>query len=288
MDTTQFQAGLDRLAQPVLPLVRLVQLLFLMGPFATVTEVVAELNEPIETVVRYEDPAEALLPYLDLIEEFQRLKDTAPAPYSILDSEGNPLPLIEAVDWWVAQQVVTRELESINSLLCSPCGCSLCCVGPTPDLKQVFFSIPLKVEEVDLFVLPRIDTFDSRSLTVESEPPLIIGKGQPFYELGPGLYCWQSGWSMILPTGAACPHLTPSQACAIYPQRPEVCRRPQIFAYLIDRPFISVDFGPGQTFRQSGTILAIWDCPYVKQFQAEIAAYAELCDLEPVFKMNKA
>lgn len=288
MDTTQFQAGLDRLAQPVLPLVRLVEILFLTGPFATVSEVLAELNEPIETVVRYEEPAKVLLPYLDLLEEFQRLKDPAPARYSILDGEGNPLSLIEAVDLWVAQQVVARELEGINSLLCTPCGCSLCCVGPGSDLRQVFFSIPLTADETDLFFLPRIDTPESRCLTAESEPALAL-EGKPFYHQGQALVHWQSGWSMILPTGTRCPHLTVSRSCAIYPQRPDVCRRPQVFAYLIDPlPDAGGDAGGVPVFRQSGTVLAIWDCPYVKRFQSEIAAYAELCELEPVFKENKA
>lgn len=287
MDTNQFQAGLDRLAHPVLPLVRLVQILFLTGPFATVREVLAELNEPIETVVRYDEPAKVLFPYLDLMEEFQCLKNPEPPRYSIQDGEGNPLSLLETVDLWVAQQVVTRELEEINSLLCAPCGCSLCCVGPTDDLRQVFFSIPLTAAETEGFPLPRVDTLDSRGLTADSEPPLTLA-GQPFYSQGKGLFHWQSGWSMILPTGTCCPHLTSSQACAIYSNRPDVCRRPQIFAYLIDRQSGSEAGGDVPAFRQSGTILAVWDCPYVKLFQPEIASYAELCELTPVFKENKA
>jgi hypothetical protein len=34
-------------------------------------------------------------------------------------------------------------------------------------------------------------------------------------------------------------------------------------------------------------LLAVWDCPYVKQFQDEISRYAEICELEPLFKENK-
>jgi len=288
MDANQFQAGVDRLAQPVLPLVRLVEILFLTGPFATVAEVVAELNEPIDTVVRYEDPAKALLPYLDVLEEFQRLKDPSTSRYSILDSEGNALSVMEEVDLWVAQQVVTRELESINSQLCAPCRCSLCCIGPSPDLQQVFFSIPLATAETDFFPLPRIDSVESRQQTAESDQPLTVA-GRPFYDQGPCLIHWQSGWSMILPTGARCPQLTTSQGCAVYLQRPEVCRRPQIFPYLIERlPGSPEAHGGIQVFRQRGAILAVWDCPYVKRFQAEIALYAERCELEPVFKENKA
>ena len=289
MNTPQFQAGLDRLAQPVIPLIRLVQLLFLTGPFATVGEVVAELNEPIETAVRYEEPAKALAPYMDLLGEFEKLKDPAPASYTILDGAGNPLPLMEAVDLWVAQQVVTRELETINSLLCGPCHCSLCCTGPSPELRQIFFEIPLDATETGLFALPQIDSPETRELTSDSEPPLQI-EGRAFHDQGPAVYRWRSGWSMILPRNTSCPHLQTSRACAIYPRRPQVCRRPQIFAYVLDLAQDragTITNGAIPAFHPQGKILAIWDCPYVKRFQQEIATYAELCELEPIFKENK-
>lgn len=289
MDTTQFQAGLDRLSQPILPLVRLVQLLFLTGPFTSVSEVVAELNEPIETVVRYEEPASVLAPYLDLMGEFHRLKAPAPASYVIRDETGEPLPLMEAVDLWVTQQVVSRELETINSLLCGPCGCALCCVGPSPELRQLFFEIPLADAETGLFSLPQFDSPATQGLSADSEPPLTLD-GHPFHERGAALYHWQNGWSLILPREAACPHLAADRSCAIYPKRPQVCRRPQIFAYALERVTHSgTDRAEAiPAFRQQGKILAIWDCPYVKRFQAEIAVYAERCELEPIFKENKA
>jgi len=290
MDTTQFQAGLDRLAQPILPLVRLVQLLFLTGPFTSVSELVKELNEPIDTVVHYEEPIQSLAPYLDLIEEFQRLKEPAPLPYTIIDAASLPLSALEAVELCVAHQIVTRELEIITSLLCGPCGCSLCCIGPSPDLRQLFFEIPLTPAEAALFVLPSIDSAASRRVQADSEPPLVVD-GRVFHDQGPALYHWRNGWSMILPRNTSCPHLQNNQACAIYPQRPQVCRRPQIFPYLIDRLPEGDNVGSPDdipAFRQQGKILAIWDCPYVKRFQGEIAAYAELCELEPVFKENKA
>jgi Fe-S-cluster containining protein len=290
MDTAQFQAGLDRLAQPILPLIRLVQLLYLTGPFATVSEVVAELNEPIDTVVRYEEPAKSLAPFLDLMAEFQRIRDPGPANYTILNQDLSPLSLMEAIDLWVAQQVVTRELEAINSLLCGPCGCALCCTGPGPNRQHVFFEIPLAAAETPLFSLPKIESPTTRELTAGSEPPLVID-GQAFHDRGPALYHWETGWSMILPRNSACPHLLASRACAIYPRRPQVCRRPQIFAYLIEPASEYDEAGPAggiPLFRQQGKILAIWDCPYVKRLQREIAAYAELCELEPIFKENKA
>jgi len=290
MEPSQFQAGLDRLAQPILPLVRLVQLLFLTGPFTTVNELLEELNEPIETVVRYEEPAKALAPYLDLLTEFHRYKDQTPTNYAVFNHGAAPLAPMEAIDLWVAQQVVTRELEIINSLLCAPCKCSLCCTGPTPESRQVFFEIPLDAHETALFPLAHIDSPESRGMTSDSEPPLAVN-GLPFHDHPHALYRWQSGWSMILPRGSACPHLQKSLACAIYPQRPSVCRRPQIFAYILDRTPAYDEQRSSLTipaFRQEGKILAVWDCPYVKRFQGEIATYAERCELEPIFKENKA
>ena len=290
MDTPQFQAGLDCLAQPILPLVRLVQLLFLTWPFATVSEVVAELNEPIETVVRYEEPAKALAPYLDLMGEYQRLKEPAPpAGYTIVDEDLNPLSPMEAIDLWVSQQVVNRELETINSLLCGPCLCANCCTGPSAGLRQEFFEIPLAEAETSLFALPKIDTPDSRKLTAYSDPPLMVA-GRAFFDQGLTLCYWYSGWSMILPRGTACPHLQARQACAIYPQRPEVCRRPPIFAYVIDRAAECDATKPRAitpVYGRQEKILAVWDCPYVRRFQKEIAAYAEYSELEPIFKENK-
>jgi Fe-S-cluster containining protein len=290
MEPCQFQAGLDRLSQPILPLIRLVQLLYLTGPFATINELLAELNEPIDTVVRYEDPAQAIAPYLDLLTELHHLKDHTPTNYAVFNHGVEPMSTMEAIDLWVAQQVVTRELEAINSLLCGPCGCSLCCTGPTPELRQLFFEIPLAAAETALFGLGRTDTPESRAVSADSEPAFQL-HGRPFYEHGPALYHWRSGWSMILPRAAACPHLQQTKACAIYPERPVVCRRPQIFAYILDRtPAYDLDgpTAPIPAFRHEGKILAIWDCPYVKRFQQEIALYAERCELEPIFKENKA
>lgn len=287
MDRTRFQAGLDLLSQPVLPLVRLVQLLFLTGPFTRVGEVVAELNEPIEMAVRYEDPAGALAPYLDLLAELEQLQATSPLNYVILDQAGSPLSRLEAIDGWVAQQVLTRELEAINSLLCGPCHCALCCIGPSLELRQVFFEIPLDADETGLFPLPIVDTPATRGTTAAGEPPCLV-QGRAFYDQGPALYHWRPGWSLILPRNTTCPHLETSQACAIYPRRPQVCRRPQIFAYAIEgRPENEGATNATPTFQAQGKILAIWDCPYVKRFQNEIAAYAELCELEPIFKENK-
>lgn len=288
----EFEAGLALLARPLMPLARIVQMLYLTGPFDTVAEVVAELNEPIETnSATYADPAALLRPHLDLLKEFERFKHPQPPLARILDEEENPVDPMEAIALYVGQQLLIRELETINSLLCAPCGCTLCCTGPDNHLQQDFFEIPLREDEPVLFPLPRVDNQESREKTPYDEPPL-LRNGQHFYETGAALYHWRNGWSMILPRHTACPHLAPENGhCTIYPQRPDVCRRPQIFPYALERePGADIEFEgrmvPG--FINRSKLLAIWDCPYVKRFQDQIGKYAETCGLEPIFKENKS
>lgn len=148
-------------------------------------------------------------------------------------------------------------------------------------MAQDFFEIPLQEGEIASFPLPRVDTDFSRVATALDNPSPACAATEAT------IYHWQSGWSLILPRHSACPHLEQATlACRIYPERPEVCRRPQIFAYILERDQRQdlVDL-PAYVLR--GKVLAIWDCPYVQHFKAEIAAYAELCGLEPVFKENK-
>jgi Fe-S-cluster containining protein len=116
--------------------------------------------------------------------------------------------------------------------------------------------------------------------------------GAPFYANQAALYRWRKGWSMILPRHSRCPGLdTASGCCRIYPDRPDVCRRPQIFPYMLDRePRLDTEYDGRMlpAFVIRAKMLAIWDCPYVQQFQEEIGRYAQLCGLEPIFKQNKA
>lgn len=279
-EPTPFDAGLTRLQQPILPLVRLVFLLFLTGPFEHLEELFAELPEEIEVgPTVYRNPAALLDPYLDLLRDLETVRDPAPAKQILLDKTGQPIDGLEALEAWIGQQILTRELETINSLLCRPCGCALCCVGPEDGMRQDFFEIPLQASELRQFALPRIDTETSRITTALDNPALACQATEAT------LYHWQTGWSLILPRLSTCPHLT-TLACRIYPERPEVCRRPQIFAYILERDRQGgLDTLPAYAVRN--TVLAIWDCPYVQRFKAEIAAYAELCGLEPVFKENK-
>ncbi len=77
----------------------------------------------------------------------------------------------------------------------------------------------------------------------------------------------------------------------MYRDRPGVCRKPQIFSYVLEEIQAAVgDTGkaPIPAFTAQKKILAVWDCPYVQELRDEIGAYAQICDLEPVFKTNKS
>ncbi|ADH86368.1 YkgJ family cysteine cluster protein [Desulfurivibrio alkaliphilus] len=284
-----FQAGRQLLQRPLLPLVRLVHLLYLTGPFGSLEELLAELNEPLTTAgISYEHPAELLAPFLAVLKPLEGIKKPAPATPSItvLDDQDQPLPTMEALAMLVSQQVMEQELETINSLLCGPCRCSLCCTGPGGEMQQLFFEIPLRAEEVAAMALPRIDTPASRSSDSSSDPPLTI-ENRPFYQHPPAVYHWRAGWSMILPRGSRCPQLDDQGGCRIYPQRPQVCRRPQIFAYVVEAVDRRQTPEDTEVYRAQDKLLAVWDCPYVKLLQDEIATFAQAAGLEPVFRSNK-
>ena len=217
--------GLDQLKKPILPLVRLAQMLYLTGPFDTFAPLLDEFTEPVETGgISYKKPGIHLLPYLDLLEIFERIKTPRSPARILLNEQLEPMDPLDALDSWVAQEVVKRELETINSQLCRPCNCTLCCIGPDDTLNQDFFEIPLQPEEASLFKLNRIDSPETRLTTSHSEPPLLRNK-RPFYQTQSALYHWLHGWSLILPRRNHCPNLDPtSGGCLIYPKRPDVCR----------------------------------------------------------------
>lgn len=288
----QCRAGTDRLGQPILPLVRLVGMLYLTGPFNRLAELLAELNEPVETSgITYARPADLLYPYLEDMAPYERFKHPQEPSRIILSAQLTGLDQFEALDGWVAQNVLSRELEEINSLLCGPCNCRLCCIGPENNMAQDFFEIPLTDQEKNFFNVTEINNAASRQTGPGSETPLMV-QGRPFYQSNePLLILWQQGWSMILPRHGSCANLDQqSGGCTIYPERPDVCRRPQIFAYALERlPEHDQQYEGRRlpAFSRRDKILAIWDCPYVKQFQEEIGIYAHLCGMEPIFKENK-
>ena len=282
MEKNDFQAGLALLRQPVLPLVSMVQFLYLTGDFATVAEVIDEMPEPIETgYALYEWPRELLRSHLDHLVLLERLKSGEPVREEVEDASGELLDTMSTVTAVVSQRIMEDELEPINSALCGPCGCTLCCVGPNSTMQQEFFEIPLQDKEIDLFAVVRHDDTNSRSCLSMDDNVLQLD-GAPFYRRsGPELFHWQNGWSLILPRASSCPGLEEHGRCRVYAERPQVCRRPQIFSYIIEPT------GHAGRYRLRSSLLAVTDCPYVQVLQDEIAAYAAAGELELIFRGNK-
>jgi Fe-S-cluster containining protein len=282
VEKKDFQAGLALLGQPVLPLVSMVQFLYLTGDFATVAEVIDEMPEPIETgYALYDHPRALLRSHLEHLVLLESLKTGEPTREQVVDTSGEIVDSMTAVTALLSQRIMEDELEPINSVLCGPCGCTLCCVGPDQAMQQEFFEIPLQDAEVDLFTIDRHDDSDSRHSLAMDDDPLQLD-GAPFYKRSdPGLFHWQNGWSLILPRESSCPALEENGRCRVYDKRPRVCRKPQIFSYILEQ----TDHAGQYCLRNS--LLAITDCPYVQVLQDEIATYAAACELELVFKGNK-
>lgn len=286
MDGQNYEEGLELLRHPVMPLVSMVQFLFMTGPFATVAEVIAELPEPIETErARYAHPRALLEEYSDILSRFEELKTGSLQQARVVDEHDAPVGTYEAAIAHIAQQVLARELETINSLLCAPCGCTLCCVGPAQDMEQEFFEIPLADDELDLFAVSRFESDASLACSAHDEEELLCS-GRPFYMMNaPALFHWRTGWSLILPKETGCPNLDRQGGkCLVYGNRPGVCRKPQIFPYMLE-PFHEGEAGGAYRLRQS--LLAVVDCPYVRDLQEDIAGYASACELHLVLKENK-
>ncbi|MBW2328613.1 MAG: YkgJ family cysteine cluster protein [Deltaproteobacteria bacterium] len=277
-----FQKGIALFGQPVLPLVSMVQFLYLTGSFTRVEEVIDEMPEPIETgYALYENPRALLRSHLEHLRMLEGLKSNEEIELDVVNESDEPVDDMTALASLVSQRIMEDELEVINSVLCGPCGCTLCCTGPSRTMNQEFFEIPLKAEEKDLFPVTRHDSVDSRRRRALDDEVLQVD-GTPFYQLpDPGLFCWQNGWSLILPRESSCPGLEENGRCRVYLTRPQVCRRPQIFSYILEKTD-----QPDQ-YRLRSSLLAITDCPYVQVLQEEIAAYAAACELELVLKGNK-
>lgn len=282
MNKEDLQEGIALLKQPALPLVSMVQFLYLTGPFATVAEVIDEMPEPIETgYTLYEHPQELLRNHLANLSLLERFKTGEDSQEQVVDESGEPVDSMSALTALVSQRIMEDELEVINSALCGPCGCTLCCIGPDRTMMQEFFEIPLQDEEVGLFSIARHDNADSRNCQAMADEALQVD-GAPFYKRSvPELFHWRNGWSLILPRESSCPGLEENGRCRVYSTRPQVCQKPQIFSYVLE------ETGHQVQYRLRNSLLAIIDCPYVQVLQDEIAAYAAACELELVLKGNK-
>ncbi len=279
-DSAALADGLARLRQPVLPLVSMVRFFWETGDFRDIRAIIAQLPAPIETdYCCYQQPRELLnsyLPYLRLFEHPEKHP-------RIVDEAGVAVDPAQACAALVYQEILQAELEEINSLLCAPWGCTLCCTGPDARMRQEYFEIPLARAECALFPVPAIESPASRRNRAEDEEPLLVD-GRPFYQRSePALFHWQTGWSLILPRQTSCPHLANREGrCRIYPRRPRVCRRPQIFAY-----FLEPVADRAGTFRLRQSLLAVLDCPYVRALRQEISGYGAASELQVVFSHNK-
>ena len=258
----------------------MVQFLYLTGEFATVAEVIAEMPGPIETgYTVYEHPRQLLTAHLDHLHLLEELRAGYQPPSPVRDEAGNPVDGMTAWTSLINQRIMEDELAVINSLLCEPCGCTLCCTGPEKTMEQEFFEIPLKEHEADIFAIDRYDTpVSRRSLSSDS----LEINGSPFYcRSDPQLIHWQNGWSLILPVETSCPGLAADGRCQLYASRPVICRKPQIFSYILEQD------GQNNSYMLRNSLLAVIDCPYVKLLQEEIGAYAAACELDFVLKENK-
>ena len=277
--------GINLLKTPVLPLVSIVQFLFVTGEFATIEEVIAEFPDEIETgYTVYRHARSDLAEYADLMHDLMVLKNGRAVQELVVDHEGTLQDTMVTVSALVRQKVLSKELERINSALCAPCGCTLCCVGPDAAMVHDFFEIPLQDSELNQFQIKQVNSPESQSKRASDKRALQVD-GKAFFERpDPVLISWQNGWSLILPRKSCCPHLERSGRCRVYMDRPAVCRKPQIFPYVVE----PVPAEGQTTFRIRQSLLGVVDCPYVQLLQKEITAYAAACELEMVFRRNKA
>lgn len=289
MPKSIYEAGLQRLRHPVRPLLSIVEFILHTGAFTSAQEVLEMLPETIETeTALYNRARQHLQPYLPELEQFcnpqTEASDTLPL---VLGPDGESLGFTETLAALLEQRVLEKELEQINSLLCGAHNCTLCCTGPDASMRQQYFDIPLRNGEEALFAFakPAQTGFsDTARQTLET-----IAAGLNTSCNDAVLARHLQGYSLVLPKHARCPALDSAGRCSIYEKRPQVCRKPQIFPYLLEQEKEEGLADTGKTvFRLRNTLLAVMDCPYVQELQDDIALYAAASELELIFRRNKA
>ncbi len=297
--------GVDLLRRPLVPLTFLVSSLFFTAKLPSIDAAVTRLKENITLDgVFYDNPQAILKDYLEVLAPYEQFKKGGLKTRNrlVVDSDKKTLEIFAGTVLEIKQEMMRRELGRINSALCGQYNCTICCQGPLEKEENQLFELALSEEEVSLFALPRINTELTRSTDAFAEPPLMVD-GQPFYVMDPALYCWRQGWGLILTRGSFCPNLNKGTGrCTTYKKRPQVCHLPQIFPVVLEKVFdpegvrliastnnVNIDdlTDKDNYYVAQEKILAVWDCPYVREYKDEIIRFAELSSLEPVFRMNK-
>lgn len=287
MSESIHEAGLRLLRHPVRPLLSIVEFILHTGGFATVEEVLALLPESIETEsAHYKKARQYLQPYVEELDRFhsRNLGEDLGCPV-VLDENGDPVGEAAAGSALLAQRILEKELEQINSLLCGAHTCTLCCTGPDAVMRQDYFDIPLQAGEETLF--PKLGWIPAgRPDTALQKLDTLAAAWQESQSVAV-LATHLQGTSLVLPRLSSCPALDGQGRCSIYEKRPQVCRKPQIFPYLLEQ---EQDRGPDgrPVYRLRNTLLAVMDCPYVQHLQDDIALYAAASELELVYRRNKA
>ena len=288
MSESIHKAGLRLLRHPVRPLLSIVEFILHTGGFAGVQEVLALLPENIETeTAHYNNARQYLQPYIKELERFHSgNSDEDAARPVVFDADGDPMDHLAAQSALLTQKILEKELEQINSLLCGAHTCTLCCTGPDATMQQEYFDIPLREGEEVLFAeLDWIPIGQENAARQQLET--VVAARHDLGGCGAALAKHRQGTSLILPKLSQCPALDGKGRCSIYDNRPQVCRKPQIFPYLLEKEQgHRADGRP--VFRLRNTLLAVMDCPYVQQLQHDIALYAAASELELVFRRNKA
>ncbi len=275
-------------------------LLYLTGPYKRIEELLPDMPDELEVAsITYHTPAKILTNFLKFLKIFETIKhpelqdnkeknlfsnskgnkNNALADITVM-TNGEEADPFDAATARAKHNIIDTELESINSLLCTPCKCTLCCTGPSKNAKQDFFEIPLSSDEAKLFKLPVHDSDESKKTDAYAENSLKIN-GKPFYSLPPALYHWKNGWSMILTRESSCPALSSKGACTIYSSRPRVCRKPQVFAAILEHQ-------QADTYTFKNSLVAVWDCPYVRELKQLITDYAAHNETDIIFRENKS
>ncbi len=274
--------------KPIWPLVEFSGFLYMATPFEEPQQLFEEMPFPLELKgsLVYES-LECIEPYkTELFDFLLAIKGQfkSSLPY-LFDISGQKLDYFSTIHFFFKQIVLEKELLHINSLLCAESYCTLCCEGPSKEAEKLFWEIPLSGKETDLFDCQVISTDKSRGKTSEDE---LLIDGSPFYELEkPAIIFWSSGPALILPKGVRCPNLHTNGLCKRYETRPYTCKKPQVFSYILDTSPLSPAGKDKNSFTVRNSVLAVWDCPYVKRLKDDIATYVTLCDAEMVFMENK-